>query len=110
MMRITPIFAILLLAAACSSQQVEQATAQSDAAVAAAQPTIDMACWLVQAADAGFTAYAATGKADASVVADEQKAVAGANAICASPPSDVADAITDVIAAYKAVVAATPSG
>lgn len=110
MMHTRMVLAALLLTAACSAQQIDTAETQSDAAVASAQPTIEMACWLVQAADAGFSAYAASGNADPSVVADEQKAVAGANAICANPPTDVVQAITDVIAAYKAVVAATPSG
>ena len=109
MMR-TSMFLAAFVLAACSAQQIETAATESDAAVASAQPTIEMACWLVEAADAGFAAYASSGKADPAVVADEQKAIAGANTICANPPSDVAQAITDVIAVYKAVVAATPSG
>jgi hypothetical protein len=59
--------------------------------------------------DAGFQAYATSEKANAGIVADEQKAMAAANAICATPPTDVAQAIVDVMAAYKAVVAATPA-
>ena len=68
-----------------------------------------MACWLVQAADAGFQAYTASAKVDAGVIGDETKAVAGANAICANPPADVAQAITGLMATYKAVVTATPA-
>lgn len=110
MMRFPLILGALALAVACSTQQIETAATDGDEAVASAQPTIEMACWLVEAADAGFSAYAASGKADPAAVADEAKAVAGANAICANPPADVSQAIADVIAAYKAVVAATPAG
>jgi hypothetical protein len=94
---------------ACTAQQINQATTETNAAVASAQPTIELACWLVAAADAGFQTYAASSKAHSGVVADERKAIAGANAICANPPADVSHAIADVMAAYKAVVAATPT-
>ena len=100
--------ATALSISACSSSQIQQAGADADSAVASAQPTIELACWLAQAADAGFQAYVATQEVTPAVLADEQKAMAGANAICASPPADLAQAIVDVMAAYKAVVAATP--
>ncbi|MGH7091824.1 MAG: hypothetical protein ACREFQ_23290 [Stellaceae bacterium] len=103
----TPFIAAALMLAACSQQAFDGAAQNS---AAAAQPTIAMACWLVEAADAGFASYAASAKADAAVVADERKAVAAAKAICADPPENANDTVSDVIAAYKAVVAATPSG
>ncbi len=96
--------ALDLALAACTAPQ----QAAADAAVAQAQPTIEMACWLAQAADAGFQTYAVTQSAATAVVADEQKAMAGVAAICAAPPANVAQAIIDVLAAYKAIVAETP--
>jgi len=94
---------------ACSPTQVQQAATDANNAVASAQPSIEMACWLVQAADAGFQIYAASPQADPSAVADEKKAVAAANVTCANPPSNAAQAIADVMATYKTVVASTPS-
>ena len=91
-----------------SNPQTTTAQTNADTAVAQAQPTIEMACWLAQAADAGFQVYAAGANADPLVVANEKTAMAAADAICANPPSDVAGAIADVLAAYKSVVAATP--
>jgi len=82
--------------------------APPDAAVASAQPTIEMACWLAAAADAGFQTYAVTPSANAGVIADERQAIAGVDAICAAPPANAAQAIIDVLAAYKAIVAQTP--
>jgi hypothetical protein len=108
-MRARMIVAVAMLLCACTAQQIGQAQTNADSAVAAAQPTIELACWLAQAADAGFQVYAASAKADPGVVADEQQAMQGANAICAAPPANVAQAIADVMAAYKAVVAATPA-
>jgi hypothetical protein len=93
---------------ACSSTEIATAQADVNGAVAAAEPTIAMACWLAQAADAGFQIYAATPKADAAAVADEQKAMAGVTAICAAPPTDLGQAIAEVMTAYKAIVAETP--
>jgi hypothetical protein len=101
--------AAAMLLSACTATQIDQAQSSADSAVAAAQPTIELACWLAQAADAGFQVYAASAKADPTVVADEQQAMQGASAICAAPPANVAQAIADVMAAYKAVVAATPA-
>jgi len=109
MMRACWTAAAALLLCGCSAQQIATAQSGADSAVAQAQPTIEMACWLAQAADAGFQAYAASAKANAGIVADEEKAMAAANAICATPPTDVAQAIVDVMAAYKAVVVATPA-
>jgi uncharacterized lipoprotein YajG len=110
MMRARSLAAVaLLLLCGCSAQEITQAQGDADSTVAQAQPTIEMACWLAQAADAGFQAYAASAKADSGVVADEEKAMAAANAVCANPPADVAQAIADVMAAYKVVVAATPA-
>jgi len=94
---------------ACTAQQIADGTANTDAAVAAAQPTIDLACWLAAAADAGFQAYAAGGHPDASVVADERRAMAGVTALCSAPPSNAAQAIAAVMSAYKAIVATTPA-
>ena len=107
-MRARSIIAAAMLLCGCSAQQITQAQTDADSAVAKAQPTIEMACWLAQAADAGFQAYAAGAHADAAVVADERKAMAAATAICANPPADVTQAIVDVMAAYKNAVAATP--
>ena len=98
-----------MLLGACTAQQITQAQTGADNAVAMAQPTIEMACWLTQAADAGFQAYAASAKADPAIVADEQKAVAAATAICANPPGNLAQALADVMATYKTVVAVTPA-
>jgi hypothetical protein len=98
----------MLVLVACSQAAIDTDTTAADQAVASAQPTIAMACWLAQAADAGFQVYAASAKADATVIADEAKAMAGVNAICAAPPGNVAQAVAAVIAAYKAIVAATP--
>ncbi|HUZ72220.1 MAG TPA: hypothetical protein VMU87_04485 [Stellaceae bacterium] len=97
-----------LALAACSAQQINTGEANANAAVASAQPTIAMACWLAKAADAGFQAYAASGKTDLAVIADEQKAMAGVNALCVAPPANVAQAVTGVLASYKAIVAETP--
>jgi hypothetical protein len=102
------IFATLLVAG-CTAQESQQVQTDANATVAQAQPTIEMACWLAQAADAGFQTYAASTSANASVVANEAKAMAGASAICADPPSDATQAIVDVLAAYKTIVAATPT-
>lgn len=109
MMRARSIVAAAMALGACTAQQVAQGQGDANDAVAKAQPSIEMACWLVQAADAGFQSYAASAKADAAVVADEKKAIAAANAICANPPANVAQALADVLATYKAVVAVTPS-
>jgi hypothetical protein len=109
MMPARSIIAAALLLGACTAQQITQAQTDANDAVAAAQPTIEMACWLTQAADAGFQAYAASANLDPAVVTDEQKAVAAANAICANPPTDLAQALVDVMASYKAVVAVTPA-
>jgi hypothetical protein len=109
MMRSSLAILAMLLVAGCTAQESQQAQTDADTAVAQAQPTIEMACWLAQAADAGFQAYAASASANATVVADEAKAMAGASAICTNPPSDVTQAIVDVLAAYKAIVAATPA-
>ncbi|HXQ51153.1 MAG TPA: hypothetical protein VN802_08680 [Stellaceae bacterium] len=108
MMRAPMIVAAATLLAACTAQQIVAAQSGADSAVAQTQPTIALACWLVQAADAGFQVYVASSKPDPSVVADETKATQAANAICAAPPANVAQAIADVMGAYKAVVAATP--
>jgi hypothetical protein len=109
-MRTRSIIAAALLLGACSAQQqITQAQTDANGAVAKAQPTIEMACWLTQAADAGFQAYAASAKLDPAVVADEQKAVAAATAVCANPPANLAQALVDVMASYKAVVAVTPA-
>jgi hypothetical protein len=101
--------ALGLLLGACTAQQIGTAQTDADNAVAQAQPTIAMACWLAQAADAGFQVYAAGATADPAVVANEKTAMAAATAICANPPANVAQAIADVMAAYKSVVAATPA-
>jgi len=93
---------------ACTAQQVADATAQSDAAVADAQPTIELACWLASAADAGFQAYAASAHASAAAMADESRAVAAVTAICSAPPINTAQAVAAVLQAYKAIVATTP--
>jgi hypothetical protein len=99
-----------LLLGACTAQQIGTAQTDADSAVAQAQPTIEMACWLVQAADAGFQVYAVGASADPAVVATEKTATGAASAICANPPANVAQAIADVMAAYKSVVAATLAG
>lgn len=108
-MRVPSLIGATMLLGACTAQQIDTAQSDANGAVAQAQPTIEMACWLVQAADAGFQAYAAGAKVDAGVVADEAKAIAAANGICANPPTDLAQALGDVMATYKAVVAATPA-
>jgi hypothetical protein len=108
MMRSKLLFAATLFIAGCTSAQVQQAQSNANNAVAAAQPTIEMACWLVQAAAAGFAIYAESEGADPTVVANEMTAINAANVTCADPPSDLAQAIADVMATYKAVVAATP--
>jgi hypothetical protein len=107
MMRARSIVAAAMLLCGCSAQQITQAQSGADNTVAQAQPTIEMACWLAQAADAGFQAYAVSTKADGAVIADEETAMAAASAICVNPPANVAQAIVDVLAAYKAIVAAT---
>jgi len=94
---------------ACSGAQVAETENDANNAVAAAQPTIAMACWLAEAADAGFQVYATTPGANAAAVADEAKAMAGVAALCAAPAADAADAVAQVLAAYKAIVAATPA-
>jgi len=94
--------------AACSAQQVSGAKTAADNTVAAAEPTIELACWLAQAADAGFQVYAASAEADPSVVADEKTAMAGVAALCSAPPANAAQAIAAVMSAYKAIVASTP--
>jgi hypothetical protein len=99
-----------LLLGACTAQQIDTAQTDADNAVAQAQPTIETACWLAQAADAGFQVYALGANADAASVANEKTAMAAVTTICANPPANVAQAIADVLAAYKSVVAATPSG
>ena len=101
--------ALPLALGACSSQQIAQGESDANAAVTAAQPTIALACWLAQAADAGFQAYALSQSAAAAVIADEQKAMAAATTICAAPPADLAQAVGDVLAAYKSIVAVTPA-
>jgi hypothetical protein len=109
MMRTQAIIAAAVLLGGCTAQELQQAQNGADQAVSSAQPTIEMACWLVEAADAGFQVYAASHAAAASVVADERKAIAAADAICAKPPANLAQAIADVLATYKAVVAVTPA-
>jgi Tfp pilus assembly protein PilP len=99
----------LLILAGCSEAEVQQAQSNVNAAVAEAQPTIEMACWLVQSADAGFQVYAQSTGADPSVVADETNAVNAANVTCTNPPANLPQAIADVLATYKSVVAATPT-
>ena len=108
-MRARYVLAAALVVAACTQQQITQAQSDANSAVASAQPTIEMACWLVQAADAGFQAYAVSSKIEAGIVSDENKAIAGANAICASPPGDLVQAIAGLMATYKAVVTETPA-
>ncbi len=103
------ILSALLVLAGCSETEVQQAQSDVNAAVADAQPTIEMACWLVQAADAGFQIYAQSAGADPAVVADETTAVNAANVTCANPPANLAQAIADVMTTYKSVVAATPT-
>jgi len=98
-----------LLLGACTAQQISSAQTDANNAVAAAQPTIETACWLAQAADAGFQVYASGANANAAIIANEKTAMAAANSICANPPANVAGAIADVLAAYKSVVAATPA-
>ncbi len=108
-MRCKMLFAATLAVAGCTEAQVQQAQSDANATVAEAQPTIEMACWLVQAADAGFQIYAQSAGADPSVVADENTAVNAANVTCANPPANLAQAIADVMVTYKSVVAATPN-
>ena len=99
-----------LIVASCSSAQVQQTQTKIDGTIAAAQPTLAMACWGVQAADAVFKATYVGGKsADPAVVGDEAKAVTAAGAICAHPPANLAQAVADVMMAYKAVQKATPA-
>lgn len=95
---------------ACTAQQIADATSKADTQVAAAQPTIELACWLAAAADAGFQAYAASARPDSAVIADERKAMVGVTALCAAPPANTAQAIAAVMATYKAIVATTPQG
>jgi hypothetical protein len=94
---------------ACSVQQLADAGAQSDSAVAQAQPTIELACWLATAADAGFQAYASSTHAAAAMLADESRAMAAVSAICAAPPINTGQAVAAVLQAYKAIVATTPA-
>lgn len=108
-MRARPVIGAAMLLGACTAQQIDAAQSDANGAVAKAQPSIAMACWLAQAADSGFQAYAASAKVDPGVVADEAKAVAAATATCANPPADLAQALADVMATYKAVVAFTPA-
>lgn len=93
----------------CSPAQLQQAETDANNAVKSAQPTIEMACWLVQAADAGFQIYAASPQADPAAVTNEKQAVSAAKVTCANPPSNAAQAIADMMATYKVVVDATPA-
>lgn len=107
--RATKRVSLTLVALLCALDLALAACAASPgAATAPAQPTIATACWLAQAADAGFQTYALSQPAAVAVIADEQKAMAAVNAICAAPPANAAQAIVDVLAAYKAIVAETP--
>ena len=108
-MRARSVIGAAMLLGACTAQQIDNVQSDANGAVAKAQPTIEMACWLAQAADSGFQTYAASAKVDAGVVADEAKAVAAAKATCANPPANLAQALADVMATYKAVVAVTPA-
>lgn len=104
------IIAILAIAALVGCTQIQTAQTKIDSTLANSADTVAMACWGIQAADAVFkTTYAVGAKADPAIVADEAKAVAGATAICANPPANTAQALADVMGAYKAVQNATPA-
>ena len=94
----------LLALSACTAEKIQADQAKVDAAIAKAQPSIEMVCWGIKAADAVFQSVVAP-KLTPAQVADEAKAVAAANAICANPPQSSQDAVAIVIAAYKAVTA-----
>ena|SRR5579872_5820767 len=109
-MRKTILALAALAVAACSATQVADTKTKIDAGVAKSQATVAMLCWGVDAADAVFkTTYAAGPNADAAVLADEARAVAGAKPICANPPANLAQAVAELAAAYKTVQAATPA-
>ncbi len=104
------VLAAALLCAACTSQQLTDTGMKIDTTVASAQPTVEMLCWGVSAADAVFkTTYAAGPSADPAVVADEAKAVASSVPICANPPANLVQAVADLAAVYKSIQQATPA-
>ena len=102
--------AAALVLTACSATQIASTKTTIDTSVANSAATVAMLCWGIQGADAVFKTTYAVGKTAApAVVADEAKAVAGTVPICAKPPTNLAQAVADLAAAYKAVQNATPA-
>lgn len=109
-MRILPVLALAAILAGCSAQQITDTQTKIESGIANAGPTIQVACWGVDAADALFQALYVAGKnADPAVVADEKKALAGAHAVCANPPANLASAVAAVMASVKAIQNVTPA-
>jgi hypothetical protein len=80
--------------------QVVGAT-KADAKVAKASETLGKYCGALQAIAFGATLFAPEKQRNIAAMA-----AAGVNTICASPPSDVASALTAAVATYESVVAA----
>lgn len=104
------ILAAVALAAALSGcadpkQPLADVKTQADATIAKLQPTFEMACWSMQAADIAFNVFVAP-QADPGIVAIEREAAAVANAICANPPQNTGEVIAAVLQAYKAATIA----
>ncbi len=97
----------------CTQATEKAATVVSDVNAGLSDPDVQrgfqMACWSLTAADAAFKVFYATRPdADAGIVADEAKAISGAQAICAAPPTDLKSATAAILASYRAVTAKVP--
>lgn len=87
---LSPLLVVLALAACTSADRDD---------------TYAIACSSIPTADALFQVYAGTGKVSASLVADEQAAIAGAQAICSGPrPANVKSALAAVNRAATAIL------
>lgn len=78
--------AFCLLAAGCTTAQIEQANN-------IARQAVSGFCTAYPALDIAFQSYAATGRVSVTNVARERQAVNAAAALCADPPRDSATAM-----------------
>lgn len=100
--------ALGLAALSLGACQTSLATLNSNIATTASND-LPALCTLAASAHASFATIAATGTLKASLIATEAQAWAGANSICAAPPSDVGTAMASLANAYAAIVAAKKS-
>lgn len=104
--------ALVSVVVGCTGATQKAATVVVDTNAALSSPEaqqgFQMACWLVSAGDAAYRTFRAP-KAPADEIADEQKAISGALAICNDKPTDLVSATKAVMDAYKAVTAKVPA-